>query len=140
MHKMNISGKFINWVLLLFGNVLAAVNLNGCLGNNFKVERGVRQGCPIALYLFLIIEEALIHTIKKAITKGKLKGITLPGGKKQQSISQYADNSSFMVRGEKKYVDKLVRLLKVFSATLAMEINWKKSSAYWFDKYIHKPE
>lgn len=44
------------------------------------------------------------------------------------------------LRGEKKYVDELVRLLKVFSATSKMEINWKKSYAYRFDKYTHKPK
>ena len=43
--------------------------------------------------------------------------------------------------GEKKrYVDELVHILKVFSETSGMEINWEKSSAYWFDKFTHKPE
>ena len=102
MHKMNISGKFIKWVRLFFANASATVNLNGCPGSNFKVERGVRQGCPIASYLFFIVEEALTRIIKRAVAKGRLRGITLPGGKKQQSISQYVDNSSFMVIGEKK--------------------------------------
>lgn len=110
MYKMNISEKFINWVRLLFGNALAAVNLNGSMSNSFKVKRGIRQGCPIAPYLFLIIGEALTHTIKKASTEGRLRGITLPGGKKQQNISQYMDYSSFMVREQKKYVNELVRL------------------------------
>lgn len=41
---------------------------------------------------------------------GRLRGISLPGRNKQQSISQYADDSSFMVREDKRYVDELVRL------------------------------
>ena len=123
MRKMNVSAKFIKWVEMFFTNASAAVNLNGSPGNSFKIERGVRQGCPLAPYLFLIVGEALTHTIKKAVTEGRLRRITLPGGHKQQSISQYADDSSFMVRGEKKYVDELVRLLKVFSAASGMEIN-----------------
>ena len=116
------------------------VNLNGNPGEKFKVERGVRQGCPLAPYIFLIVGEALTHTIKKAVKEGRLKGISLPGGIKQQCISQYADDSSFMVRGEKRYVDELVRLLKTFSAASGMKINWEKSCAYWFDQYTHKPE
>ena len=125
-------------VKLLFENVSAAVNLNGNPCSIFMVERGVRQGYSIAPYLFLLIGEVLTHIIKKAVAKGRLKGITLLGGKKQQCISLYADNSSFMVRGEKRYVDELVCLLKVFSATFGMEINWKKPCAYWFDKFTHK--
>lgn len=65
-----------------------------------------------------------IHN-KKIVGEGRLRRITLPGGQKQQSISQYANDSSFMIRGEKKYVDKLVCILKVFSATSGMKINWE---------------
>lgn len=100
MKKMNIDDKFIKWVKLLFVNASAAVNLNGSPGNNFKVECGVRQGYPLAPYLFLIVEEVLTHVIKKAIKENRLKGITLHGGEKQQNISEYTDDSSFMVRGE----------------------------------------
>ena len=140
MRKLNISPIFIKWVKLLFINATAAVNLNGSARESFKIEYRVRQGCPLAPYIFLIVGKTLTQVIKKAITKGRLRGIILPGGKKQQSISQYVDDSSFMVRGEKMYVDELVRILKVFSAASGMEINWEKSSAYWFDKHTHKPE
>ena len=123
MRKMGVSEVFTKWVKLLFTGATAAVNLNSNPGENFTVERGVRQGCPFAAYLFLIVGEALTHTIKKAVKEGRLKGITLLGGIKQQCISQYADDSSFTVRGEKRYVDELVRILKTFSAASGMEIN-----------------
>jgi hypothetical protein len=48
MKALNISKKFIEWVKLLFTNASAAVNLNGSSGGNFKREREVRQGCPLA--------------------------------------------------------------------------------------------
>ena len=134
---MGIDAKFIHWVKLLFGNVSASVNINGSPGRSFKVERGIRQGCPLAPYLFLIVGEALTHTIKKAVKEKRLRGVVLPGDKKQQCISQYADDSSLMVRGEKRDIDELVKLLKTFSEASGMEINWDKSCAYWFDKYTH---
>ena len=137
MHMMGIDDKFIQWVKLLFGNASALVNINGSLGRNFKVERGVRQGCPLAPYLFLIVGEALTHTIKKAVKEKRLRGVVLSGGKKQQCISQYTDDSSFMVRGDKRDINELVKLLKTFSEASGMEINWDKSCAYWFDKYTH---
>ena len=65
--------------------------------------------------------EALTQLITKDILEGRLKYISLPGGDKEQNISQYADDSSFMVRGEKKYVDELARLLKVFSIRIQNE-------------------
>ena len=117
-----------------------SVNINGSPGSSFKLERGVRQRYPLLPYLFLIVREALTHIIKKTMVEERLKGVVLLGGKKQQCIFQYADDSSFMVRGEKKDIDELVRLLRTFNETSGMEINWEKSCVYWFDKYTHKPE
>lgn len=96
--------KFIKWVKILFKNASTTTNVNGSMGNNFKLERGVRQGCPLASYIFLIVEEVLIHNIKKNDGRRKIIGDLTIGGKKQQCILQYADDSSFMVRGDKKFV------------------------------------
>lgn len=51
----------------------------------------------------------------------KIIGVKLLEGK-QQCISQYADNSSFLIwgRGDKLLVDELVRLLGFFSPTLGI--------------------
>ena len=137
---MGIHKQFVGWVQLLFGNASAAVNLNGNPDKKFKIEKGVRQGYPLAPYIFFIVWEVLTHLIKKAEAEGRLRGISLPGGRKQQSISQYTDDASFIVRGEKKFVDELMRLLVFFSEASEMEINWKKTCAYWSDKYTHKPD
>ena len=127
---IRIRAKFINYVKLFFHNATALVNLNGSPDNSFSIKRIIRQGCSLAPYLFLIVGEAFTHMIKKAVTEGRLRGIILLGRNKQQSISQYADDSSFVIRGDKKYVDELVKILKVFSDASGMEINWNKSYAY----------
>ena len=82
MHRMGINAQFIGWMKLLFGNTSAIVNINDRPRSSFKVERGVRQGCPLAPYLFLIVGEALTHIIKNAILEKRIKGVVLPGGKK----------------------------------------------------------
>jgi hypothetical protein len=43
---MGISEDFIRWVKFIFGNASTTVNLNGAPSGSFKVERGIRQGCP----------------------------------------------------------------------------------------------
>lgn len=45
-----------------------------------------------------------------------------------------------MIRDDRRYVDELVRLLKLFSEASGMKINWAKLCTYWFDKYAHKPK
>jgi hypothetical protein len=45
----------------------------------FKIERGVKQGCPLASYLFLIIGEILNIMISQAAIRGELQGINFQG-------------------------------------------------------------
>lgn len=42
---------------------------------------------------------------------------------KTTGIFQYVDDSSFMNRGERRYVDEFVYILRVFNAASVMEIN-----------------
>lgn len=85
MQKMNISEKFISWVKLLFENASATINLNGSLGENFRIEREVMQGCPLAPYLFLIVGEVLTHIIKRAVSTRRLRGGFLPRGENNRA-------------------------------------------------------
>ena len=48
MKAMGICEEFIRWVKIFFTNASAAVNFNCTPGNNFKIERGVKQWCPFA--------------------------------------------------------------------------------------------
>lgn len=138
MSKLGIHEKFITWNIMQFSNAHAFVGLNGSLGNDFNIEMGVRQGCPLAPYLFLIVGEVLNHIFKEAIREGRILGVRLRGGK-QQCILQYANNSSLLLRGEKSSIDEMVRLLKVFCMESRMEINCHKSCAYWVDRRTSKP-
>ena len=51
IENINMNSKFIEWTIFLFTNVFAAINLNGNPGHNLKIEREVRQGCPIAPHI-----------------------------------------------------------------------------------------
>lgn len=94
MEKIGIHARFISWVKIYFLNACVAIDLNGKLGNNFKIERIVWQGCPLAPYMCIIVGKVLTHNIKKAFAKGMLKGISL-------CISQYTNDYSFIARGDK---------------------------------------
>ncbi|MCO5548935.1 hypothetical protein L7F22_002399 [Adiantum nelumboides] len=55
----DIVGKqFIKFILVLFGNALAKVAVNGELTGCISLKRSIRQGCPIAPSLFVIDSNA----------------------------------------------------------------------------------
>jgi len=47
----------------------------------------VRQGCPLAPYLFLIVGEALNVAVKNLKKKGEISGIALPTSEDEQLIN-----------------------------------------------------
>ena len=61
------------------------VNLNASPSNSFKIEKGVKQGYHLALYLFLIVGEALTHLITKAVSDGRHKRLPSRGVKNNKA-------------------------------------------------------
>lgn len=60
-------------VNLLFQNASALVKVNGTLSSKFNIERGVRQGCPLAPYLFILLADAQNILVKAEESLGRIK-------------------------------------------------------------------
>ena len=54
MTTMGFHPKWTNQVMSLNANATLAVVVNGEQSKTFKMQRSVRQGCPLAPYLFLL--------------------------------------------------------------------------------------
>ncbi|KAL3700037.1 hypothetical protein R1sor_018059 [Riccia sorocarpa] len=75
---MNFDPVFIR---LLQGLVLqgsSKVHLNGWFTEEIPQDRGVRQGCPVAPYLFVLSTQPLMFLFEKAQKDQELEGIRLP--------------------------------------------------------------
>ncbi len=72
--------EFINMVKVLFQDVKAKACINRGIINSFKMERGLRQGCPLPLYLFILVQE-VFYFMMKEVTKRKVsRGSLFPRG------------------------------------------------------------
>ena len=130
MAEFGLPGEFISWTKLLFQDASASVKLNGSPSPAFAIERGVRQGCPLAPYLFLIIAEVLNAMVKRGTEHEDIKGIKLLGNR-EQVTAQYADDTSFTLAGEEEPVRNLIHTLNTFCLASGLVLNWQKSCAYW---------
>ena len=59
MAKMGFHNQWIKQVMSLNTNASASINLNGEISKTFSLQRSVRQGCPLAPYLFLLTVDVL---------------------------------------------------------------------------------
>jgi len=88
MKVMGIPSSFVNLTKMLFTNAETSVCINGSDTESFPVLRGVRQGCPLAPYLFLFVGEALNVAAKHLLHTGELTGIILPEASGKQLMNQ----------------------------------------------------
>ena len=65
MKKMGFAKSFIHWIKLFYTDIESTCLINGHRGDSFKIKRGVRQGCPLSMILYIIAQEPMYQAIKK---------------------------------------------------------------------------
>jgi len=72
--------------------------INGAPSYFFKASRGLRQGCLLSPFLFLIITKALSRLLKEARQQGALKGVNVPD-REEVTHLQFVDDIFYSVKG-----------------------------------------
>lgn len=75
----------------------ATITINGEHGPFFKLQRSVRQGCPLVQYLFLFVADVLGYMMDDK-TYG-IEGLQLPDTSPLTNL-MFADDTSLFLRGE----------------------------------------
>ena len=74
LEHFNFGDSLRKWINVCYKNITSSVSNNGFLTDFFKIDRGVRQGCPLSQYLFILAIEPLSQTITNHPT---IKGIKI---------------------------------------------------------------
>jgi len=118
----------VHWVTSLYQDVTSAINLNGIPGLDFKLERSVRLGCPLAPYLFILATDVLGYML--ADPKYGIEG--LAGG--QIRDQTFADDTALYLQGSPANLGRARDVLQIFCSTSGAKVNWKKSATIWASK------
>lgn len=73
--QISLRLEAVNWISGCVSLASFVVLINGTPSRFFKASRGLRQGCPLSPFLFLIIAESLSRLINSAKLEGSVKGI-----------------------------------------------------------------
>nr|GFA38136.1 reverse transcriptase domain, reverse transcriptase zinc-binding domain protein [Tanacetum cinerariifolium] len=117
----------VNWDFLL--DVMTQMNFGSPL-KELKMERGLRQGDPLSLFLFLIVAEALQVMCIEACNKGISRGLYLADEGVNISLLQYADDTLFFGEWSKSNALHLVHILDYFHDVSGLKINLEKSRLF----------
>jgi hypothetical protein len=126
--KLGFNSTWVRWVRTLYHEASLAIRINGEAGPVFQLARSVRQGCPLAPYLFIIATDVLGHMLEDP--KYAIEGLTLPRGGRIRDQT-FADDIALYLKGEHANLDKTHGVLETFCKASGAKIKWNKSAAIW---------
>ncbi|CAI7830476.1 unnamed protein product [Closterium sp. NIES-53] len=87
LERMGFPSRFFNWVQSLHKDTRTSLLVNGRMGEAADVVTGVRQGCPLAHYLFLCAVEPLAQEAAN-------QKLGLTGGDQRLAYLGYANDTT----------------------------------------------
>ena len=70
LRKFNFGSSFTKWVDIIYIKAVSCFTNNGWTSRPFKIERGIRQGCPLSALLFILVVKILADKIRKNKNNG----------------------------------------------------------------------
>ena len=126
LRSHNFGASLINWVKTLYSHTESCILNNGWASNLFEIQRGVRQGCPLSPYLFVLSAEVLATAIRETTN---IKGISV--NNVEIKLSQYADDTTLILDGSRESLISSLAMLDEFSKVSGLRLNDKKTEALW---------
>ena len=120
--------KYIKNVKLLYNDSSSCCINNGWSSEFFHLGRGVRQGCPLSPYLFILCAEILGNAIRN---DESVHGIQIKNDNSEVTtkLSQYADDTTLFLDGQPQSIIAVVQLCKEFEQISGLKINESKTKA-----------
>jgi len=104
------------------------VLINESLTKKFSPLKGLRQGDPLAQFLFLIAAEGLVGVSRNAGEIGFLESLEVGSKKVRVNMLQYADDTLFFCQTNIKSVFTIKVILSYFELAYGLKVNFLKSS------------
>ena len=127
LHRMRFHSKWIMWIKGCLASATVSVLVNGCPTEEFHPLRGLRQGDPLAPFLFLVAAEGLAGLVRQAVKVNLYSGLNIGSKEVELCIIQFADDTLFLCQDAYSNVFTLKALLRGFEVASGLKINFRKS-------------
>ena len=122
LDKVGFGNRMIGWIRRMYERAASKIKINGIVTEEFRLERSVRQGCPLSALLYALSAEPLAALI---LQNRGIKGIELPGGQ-MSTLYQYADDTTVTVR-DKESVVEVLKSVEQYGRASGAKVNIEKS-------------
>ncbi|CAB78489.1 reverse transcriptase like protein [Arabidopsis thaliana] len=120
---------FVHWIMLCVTTASFSVQVNGELAGYFNSSRGLRQGCSLSPYLFVIVMDVLSKKLDRAAglrkfgyhPKCKNLGLT---------HLSFADDIMVLTDGKLRSLEGIVEVFDSFAKQSCLKISMEKTTIY----------
>jgi hypothetical protein len=112
----------------LLASSTTQVMLNGFPGDQIQHRRGLRQGDPLSLMLFILVMDVLGYLFLKAEEAGLLQ--QLAARRKLHRVSIYADDVALFLHPTADEITTTLDILQLFGSASGLKNNVQKSNVY----------
>jgi len=128
MIRVGMCEKWVNWMkAYVFGGSMSVL-VNGSPTEEICIHRGLKQGDPLAPFLFLLVAEGFSGLMRNAVDRNLFEGFTFGNSDLVVSHLQYADDTLCIGKPMVENLWALKALLRGFEMVSDLKINFFKSS------------
>ena len=124
--KMGFPQSIITWFMIFYKDIESMCMINGSMTTSFRIERGVRQGCPLSMIAFVIFQEPLYRALHRHI---HIIPPNIPG-EITKNVG-YADDTTIFIMSERSLVESF-NVLQKFEKASNSKLNIRKTKIYSF--------
>ena len=134
LSKFGFGANFRKWMDILYGDIKSSILTNGFMSRSFKITRSVRQGCPIAPYIYVLQAEPFAEAIRK---DNNIKGILLPKNK-EVKLNMWADDAQTFLSTHNSFFH-FFNKLQLYENSSGSRVNYVKTKGVLLGTWRTKP-
>eukprot|EP00253_Pinus_taeda_P022784 PITA_22784 len=130
LKKFGFSSNIVSIISGCISNSWTAPLINGRPRNFFRSSRGLRQGCPLSPFLYIIMAETLSVHLENLRLKREITGICIERGIKEINHSLFADDTLLIGGASSLMARRFKRVMDAFLQVSGGKLNNRKCKIY----------
>ncbi|CAM8978422.1 unnamed protein product [Rhodiola kirilowii] len=127
MIALGFAADWVRKIMLCVSSVEYNVRINDIVSERIIPSRGLRQGDPISLYLFLICADWLSYALNRYQKLGYIRGVRIYRGASVITYLMFVDDCVLFLKANRNVVQWVSSLLKKYEKVSGQKVNLTKS-------------